>query len=163
MRNNNRKLAFLGIFSAIAIIFGYVESLIPVFAGVPGIKLGLANLAVLFVLHRYTFKEAAAVSLVRILVIGFMFGNLFSIVYSIAGAALSMTVMTIMLKKTDFSLMGVSVAGGVTHNVGQLIIAMCIVESTSLIYYAPALLVSGVITGLLIGWLTTETSKRIHF
>lgn len=163
MRNNNRKLAFLGIFSAVAIIFGYVESLVPVFVGIPGIKLGLANLAVLFVLYRYSMKEAAAVSLVRILVIGFMFGNLFSIVYSIAGAALSMTVMAIMLKKTDFSLMGVSVAGGVTHNVGQLMIAMCIVESTSLVYYAPALLVSGVITGLLIGWLTTETSKRIHF
>lgn len=163
MRKDTRKLAFLGIFAAIAIIFGYVESLVPVFVGIPGIKLGLANLAVLFVLHRYSFPAAAAVSLVRILVIGFMFGNLFSIVYSIAGAALSMTVMTIMLKKTDFSLLGVSVAGGVTHNVGQLVIAMCIVESTSLIYYAPALLVSGVITGLLIGTLTMEVSKRIHF
>lgn len=163
MESKNHKLAFLGIFSTVAIIFGYVESLVPVFVGIPGIKLGLANLAVLFILNRYSFKEAAAVSLIRILVIGFMFGNLFSIVYSIAGAFLSMTVMTIILKKTDFSLVGVSVAGGVTHNVGQLLMAMCIVESTSLIYYAPALLISGVITGLLIGWLTTETSKRIHF
>lgn len=162
MSEKNRKLAFLGIFSTVAIIFGYVESLVPVFIGIPGVKLGLANLAVLFVLHRYSWKEAAAVSIIRILVIGFMFGNLFSIVYSMAGAALSMTVMTIMLKKTDFSLMGVSVAGGVTHNIGQLIIAMGIVESTSLIYYAPVLLVSGVVTGLLIGILTTETSKRIH-
>lgn len=162
MGKKSQKLAFLGIFSTVAIIFGYVESLIPVFVGIPGIKLGLANLAILFVLHRYTMKEAAAVSIIRILMIGFMFGNLFSILYSMAGAALSMTVMTILLRKTDFSLMGVSVAGGVTHNIGQLIIAMCIVESTSLIFYAPALLVSGVITGLLIGWLTTEVSKRIH-
>ena len=81
-----RKTAYLGLFAAVAIIFGYVESLIPVFTGIPGIKLGLANLAVLFILDRYSFKEAALVSVVRILVIGFMFGNLFSILYSLAGA-----------------------------------------------------------------------------
>ena len=86
-----RKTAYLGLFAAVAIIFGYVESLVPVFTGIPGIKLGLANLAVLFILDRYSFKEAALVSVVRILVIGFMFGNLFSILYSLAGAALSLT------------------------------------------------------------------------
>jgi heptaprenyl diphosphate synthase len=158
----NHKTAYLGIFSALAIIFGYVETLVPVFAGVPGIKLGLANLAVLFILQRYTWKEAVIVSVIRILVIGFLFGNLFSIVYSLAGAALSLTIMTLMMKKSDFSLIGVSVAGGVSHNVGQLIIAMMVLESTSLIYYGPALLISGVITGLLIGWLTTEVSRRVH-
>lgn len=99
-----QKTACLGLFSAVAIILGYVESLIPVFAGIPGIKLGLANLGVLFILKKYSFREAALVSVVRILVIGFMFGNLFSILYSLAGAALSMTVMTLMLKKTSFSL-----------------------------------------------------------
>ena len=88
-----RKTAYLGLFAAVAIIFGYVESLIPVFAGIPGVKIGLANLAVLFILDRYSWREAALVSVVRILVIGFMFGNLFSIVYSLAGAALSLTVM----------------------------------------------------------------------
>lgn len=157
----SRKTAYLGLFSAVAIIFGYVESLVPVFAGIPGIKLGLANLAVLFILARYTYKEAALVSLVRILVIGFMFGNLFSIAYSLAGAALSLTVMTFMKKYSGFSLAGISVAGGVMHNVGQLLVAMAIVENFSLLYYAPALLISGVITGLLIGWLTTEVLKRI--
>ena len=111
------KLAYLGLFSAVAIIFGYVESLIPFFMGIPGIKLGLANLAVLFLLQKYSVKEAALVSVVRILVIGFMFGNLFSILYSLAGAFLSLTVMTLMIKKTDFSLVGVSVAGGIAHNV----------------------------------------------
>ena len=84
------KLAYLGLFSAVAIIFGYVESLIPFFMGIPGIKLGLANLAVLFLLQKYSVKEAALVSVVRILVIGFMFGNLFSILYSLAGALLSL-------------------------------------------------------------------------
>lgn len=158
----NHKTAYLGIFSALAIIFGYVETLIPVFAGIPGIKLGLANLAVLFILMKYTWREAIVVSVIRILVIGFMFGNMFSIVYSLAGAALSLTVMTLLKKYADFSIMGVSVAGGVSHNIGQLIIAMCIVENTSLVYYGPVLMVSGVVTGLMIGWLTSEVSKRIH-
>ena len=157
-----RKTAYLGLFAAVAIIFGYVESLVPVFTGIPGIKLGLANLAVLFILDRYSFKEAALVSVVRILVIGFMFGNLFSILYSLAGAALSMTVMTLMLKKTSFSLIGVSVAGGVSHNIGQLIIAMLIVNNASVFVYAPALLVAGVAAGIVIGGLTSEICKRVQ-
>ena len=156
-----QKTAYLGLFSAVAIIFGYVESLIPVFAGIPGIKLGLANLAVLFILERYSLKEAALVSAVRILVIGFLFGNLFSILYSLAGAALSLSVMTLLKKHTDFSILGISVAGGVSHNIGQLIIAMMVVSNTSLMVYAPVLLVSGVVTGLAIGVLTSETVKRL--
>ena len=157
-----KKIAYMGLFAAIAIIFGYVESLIPFLAGIPGIKLGLANLAVLFILETYTWKEAALVSMVRILVIGFMFGNMFSILYSMAGAALSLTVMTLMKRFSGFSILGVSVAGGVSHNIGQLIIAALIVENTSLFYYAPVLLISGVITGILIGILTGEVTKRIH-
>ena len=148
---NQKKIANLGLFAAVAIIFGYVESLIPFFAGIPGMKLGLANLAVLFILEKYTWKEAALVSAVRIIVIGFMFGNLFSILYSLAGAALSLTVMTFMKKKSGFSILGISVAGGVSH------------MTSGLIYYAPALLISGVITGLLIGTLTGEVLKRIRF
>ncbi len=159
---NQKKIAYLGLFAAVAIIFGYVESLIPFFAGIPGIKLGLANLAVLFILEKYTWKEASVVSIVRIFVIGFLFGNLFSILYSLAGAALSLTVMTIMKKKSGFSILGISVAGGVSHNVGQLIVAAIIVENTSLLYYAPALLISGVVTGLLIGMLTREVLRRIR-
>lgn len=157
----SKKAAYLGLFSAVAIIFGYVESLIPFFAGIPGVKLGLANLAVLFILERYTWKEAALVSVVRILVIGFMFGNLFSISYSLAGAFLSLLVMTLFQKQKEVSLTGISIAGGVSHNIGQLLVAMVIVENTSLMYYAPALLISGVVTGLVIGLLTSETAKRI--
>ena len=156
-----KKTAYLGLFTAVAVIFGYVEAMIPVFAGIPGIKLGLANLAVLFILKKYSWKEAALVSLCRILIIGFMFGNMFSIVYSVAGAALSLTVMTLICRFTDFSMIGISVAGGISHNVGQLAIAMLIVENFHLIYYAPALLVSGVVTGVVIGILTSETAKRI--
>ena len=95
--------------------------------------------------------------------IGFMFGNSLSILYSLAGAALSMTVMTIMLKKTSFSLIGVSVAGGVSHNIGQLVIAMLILHSSSVFLYAPALLVAGVAAGIVIGGLTSEILKRVRF
>lgn len=160
---NYKKTAYLGLFSALAIIFGYVETLIPLFAGIPGIKLGLANLSVLFLLERFSCKEAALVSLVRILVIGFLFGNMFSILYSLAGAALSLASMTLLKKHTDFSLLGISVAGGVSHNIGQLIVAILIVENLSMLYYAPVLLISGVVTGLLIGWLTAEVIRRIKF
>ena len=156
----NHKTALLGLFSAIAIIFGYIELLIPL--GIPGVKPGLANLAVLFILMRYSWKEAAFVSAVRILVIGFLFTNAFSILYSLAGAALSLLVMSILKKNPRFSTFGVSMAGGVSHNVGQLLVAMAVVESTTLIYYAPILLISGVLTGLLVGWLTTEVLKRVH-
>ena len=157
------KIAYLGLFAAVAIIFGYVDYLIPVFVGIPGIKLGLANLAVLFILQKYSWKEAAFVSVVRIIVIGFMFGNMFSNLYSLAGAVVSLAVMTVMKKFSGFSILGISVAGGVSHNIGQLIIACMIAMSSSLLYYAPVLLISGVITGLLIGILTQEILKRIRF
>lgn len=157
----NRKFAFLGLFSALAIILGYVESLFPVFVGIPGIKLGLANLAILFILERYSYKEALIVSVIRILVIGFLFGNMFSIVYSLAGALLSLAVMTLLQKLSDSSLFMLSMAGGIAHNTAQLAAAMLIVENISLIYYAPALIISGVLTGLLIGYLTNEVMKRI--
>ena len=158
----NRKIALLGLFSAVAIIFGYVETLIPVFAGIPGIKLGLANLSVLFILKRYSLKEAVIVSAVRIIVIGFLFGNMFSIIYSLAGAALSLAVMTLLIRFTKASVYAVSMAGGITHNIGQLLIAMLIVENRSLLYYAPVLLISGMVTGLLIGYLVTETLRRVR-
>ncbi len=156
----NRKTALLGLFSALAIIFGYVELLIP--TGIPGVKLGLANLAVLFLLMRYSWREAALVSAVRIIVIGILFTNAFSILYSLAGAALSLLVMSLLKSSPRFSVFGISMAGGIAHNIGQLLVAMAVVESVSLVYYAPILLISGVVTGFLIGALTTEVLKRVH-
>lgn len=156
-----RKTAFLGLFTALAIIFGYIETLLPVFTGIPGIKLGLANLAVLFVLMQSGFQEAFLVSIIRILVIGFLFGNMFSIFYSFAGAALSLCMMILFKKSRQFSIFGISMAGGIAHNIGQLIVAMILVENLNLIYYAPALLLSGLLTGILIGFLTNEIQKRV--
>ena len=159
----NKKTAYLGLFLALALICSYIESLIPFYFGIPGVKLGLTNIVVVMMLYCIGAKEALLVSLLRIVLAGFMFGNMFSILYSLAGAALILTVMTFMKKKSGFSILGISVAGGVSHNIGQLIIAGLITMTSGLIYYAPALLISGVITGLLIGTLTGEVLKRIRF
>lgn len=156
-----KRIAYLGLFSALAIIFGYVETLLPVFTGIPGIKLGLANLVTVFILYTYTWKEAGMISTIRIVVIGFMFGNLFSILFSLAGAALSLFCMTIGKQKLGLSMVGVSILGGITHNLGQIIVAALVVENVNLFYYFPALLVAGLITGMLIGVVTVEIKKRI--
>lgn len=156
-----KGIAFMGLFAAAAILFGYVETLVPVFITIPGVKLGLANLVTVIVLYLYSWKEAAAISLVRICVIGFLFGNLFSIAYSLSGAAVSLLAMTLLKKTNGFSMAGISIVGGVTHNIGQLAVAMFIVENFSLLYYLPALLISGLVTGLLIGITAMQIYRRI--
>lgn len=156
-----KKTAYLGILASVAIILGYVETLLPVFAGIPGIKLGLANIVTVFLLYMYGWREAAAVSFIRILVIGFMFGNLFSILFSLAGAGLSLFIMLLLKKSGGFSVTGVSIAGGVSHNTGQILVASVVVENVKLFYYLPVLLVAGLITGFFIGILADEIGKRL--
>lgn len=142
-------------------ILGYVESLLPLFAGVPGIKLGLPNLIVVFLLYTYGGKEAMLVSTVRILIIGFLFGNLYSIAFSLAGGLCSLAGMRLLKRIPGFSVFGISVAGGVLHNMGQLLIASAVVENFRVFYYFSVLLVSGIITGLMIGFLSAEMLKRM--
>lgn len=155
------RVAYFGVFTALALIFSYVETLIPINFGIPGIKLGLANLIIIIALYKMRAKEAYVLSVVRIVLAGFMFGNLFSIFYSLAGGILSLSVMTL-LKKTDkFSLFGISMAGGVFHNVGQLIVAILVMENLNIAYYMPVLLISGLITGFLIGLVAGEMLKRL--
>ncbi|MBS6196589.1 MAG: Gx transporter family protein [Clostridiales bacterium] len=143
-------------------ILGYVESLFPVFAGVPGMKLGLPNLAIVLVLYLYSWKEALAVSVVRILGIGFLFGNAFSIAFSLAGAIVSLLVMEIARKYLKFSCTGVSMLGGVAHNAGQILVAMAVVENIRVGYYFSILAVTGLVTGILIGILSAELIRRIR-
>ena len=156
-----RKTAYLGLAAAAAMLLGYVESLIPVFVTVPGMKLGLANLAVLLILYLYGWREAAAVSAVRILLGGFLFGSLVSIAFSAAGGALSLLAMSLLKRTGKFSVTGVSIAGGVLHNVGQLCTASLVVSNFNIFYYLPALLAAGLVTGALIGVLAGEMLKRI--
>jgi len=155
------KVAYFGVFAALALIFSYVETLIPIQFGIPGVKLGLANLIIVIALYRMKLSEAYLLSIVRVLLAGFIFGNYFSIIYSLAGGILSLTVMALLRKKGGFSVIGVSIAGGVFHNIGQLIVASVIVETFSVMYYVPVLLIAGLVTGLLIGIASDGMLKRL--
>lgn len=155
------RVAYFGVFTALALIFSYVESLIPIQLGIPGVKLGLANLIIVIALYKMRLSEVFLLSIVRILLSGFLFGNYFSILYSLAGGLLSLAVMALLKKAGDFSVMGISMAGGVSHNVGQLVVAMLVVETVSVSYYLPVLLVAGLVTGFLIGVAAGEMLKRL--
>ena len=113
------------------------------------------------VLYKATLKEAYLLTVVRVLLAGFIFGNYFSIIYSLAGALLSLSVMALLKRAGGFSVIGVSIAGGVFHNIGQLLIAMAVVETFQVVYYVPALLIAGLLTGCVIGILTREMLKRL--
>lgn len=138
---------------ALAMIFSYVEALVPINFGIPGIKLGLANLVVLFGLYRMAPQEVLAVQIARILLLGFMFGSGASIIYSLAGGLLSFAVMLLLLRTRLFTPLGVSAAGGAAHNVGQISVAMAVLRSGGLLYYLAVLIMSGVITGMIMGLL----------
>ena len=155
------RVAYFGVFTALALIFSYVETLIPVNLGIPGVKLGLANLIIVVALYKMRLSEAYLLSVVRILLAGFIFGNYFSIIYSLAGGLLSLTVMALLKKWGGFSLQGISIAGGVCHNIGQLVVAMIVVETFAMSYYMPMLLVAGLITGFLIGVVADQVLRRI--
>ena len=156
-----KKTAFCGLMLALALIASYVESLIPVPIPVPGIKLGVANSVVLILLYYTNAKTAWGISVGRVVLSGFLFGSLSSILYSLSGAILSLLVMTLIKKRDCFTMTGVSVAGGVSHNIGQLMMAFLVLESGALWYYLPVLLVSGCVTGGLIGILGKEIFKRM--
>lgn len=161
-RSTYKRAAYFGVLTALALIFSYVETLIPVSFGVPGIKLGLANLVTVIVLYKTGWREALLLQMVRILLAGFLFGNLFSILYSLAGGILSLTVMALLARTGRFGVPGVSVAGGVSHNTGQLLVAMAVVETYRVGYYLPVLLIAGVATGCVIGIVSGEVLKRIR-
>lgn len=154
--NRNKKIANMTMLVVLAMIFSYVESLIPINFGVPGMKLGIANLVTVTGIYFLALPEILLVVVMRVLLIGFMFGNGMSIIYSLAGGILSVLVMTLLKKTKGFSEVGVSIAGGIAHNIGQLIVAAIVVENMKWVYYLPALLIAGTITGCLIGMLSKK-------
>ncbi|MGN0278380.1 MAG: Gx transporter family protein [Lachnospiraceae bacterium] len=158
-----RKTAELGFFLAVALILSYVESLIPITFGIPGIKLGLPNLIVVLLLfgQRYGAKEALLVNSMRIILSGFLFSNLYAILYALAGAVFSFIAMLIGKRLRCFSVIGVSVLGGVFHNIGQAIVAMFVVETFAVSYYIPFLIVAGTITGALLGLIVMEIKEQL--
>lgn len=145
------KTAFMGLLLAFALILSYIETLIPLQTGIPGIKLGLANLAVLLCLYLFGDKEAMLLTTVKALLSGLLFGSPIMIIYSLAGAWVSCLVMIGMKKSKWFHVPFVSAAGGVMHNVGQLLVAAFVVSTYSVFYYVPILIVAGLIVGMITG------------
>lgn len=156
-----KKVAYLGLLTSFALILSYVEYIFPIPVPFPGFKLGLANFAVLISLYLFGCKEAALVNLARILLAALLFGSVYSFVYAFCGACLSLTVESLLYKKKCFSEIGISVIGGVFHNVGQLIFAVIVTKSTAIMLYSPVLIAAGILTGLLIGILAKIVIPRI--
>lgn len=156
-----KEAVHFGVFTALALLFSYIETLIPFHIGIPGVKLGLANLIIVIALYKMPWEQTFLLSVTRVILTGFMFGNLFSILYGLAGGILSLFVMTFLKKGQHFSVIGVSVSGGVFHNVGQLLVAMLATESLNLFYYVPVLIISGLLTGIVIGILANEMLSRL--
>lgn len=149
-----KHVAKIGIFVALAMVFSYIEVLIPFNFGIPGVKLGIANIVVVTALYQLKAKEVFMISLVRIFLMGVLFGNGVSLIYSLAGGILSLSVMLICKKTNLFSVIGVSVAGGVSHNIGQILAAAFVIHNSSIFYYLVVLGIAGIVTGLLIGFLS---------
>ena len=156
-----KKIAYMSVFTAFAIILSYVEVLIPINFGIPGMKLGLANLLIVLSLYYLGTKEALMINVVRIIIIGFLFGNLFSILFSLSGGVLSFLFMYLLKKMKIFGIISVSAIGGISHNIGQLIIAAFVVSTYSILYYVPVLIIAGLITGVLIGIIALLIQKKI--
>ena len=157
-----RRIAFLGLCVALSMILSYFESLIPPLVAVPGVKVGLPNLVMIFMLYKIGPKETVAVSLVRVVLVSILFGSVVSMIYSLVGAILSLTGMILLKKTGKFSTLTVSVVGGVLHNIGQVITAMAIMETSQIIYYLPVLLISGTIAGVVIGLTASLIVKRME-
>lgn len=151
VRSETRKMTFLALTVSFALILSFVESRIPAFVAIPGIKVGLANIAVIFTLYKFGIKQAVAVSAVRVLLVSMLFGSPISMIYSLTGAVLSLTVMCLLKKLTPLTEVTVSVAGGVTHNIGQIGAASVMLGTNVVIYYLPFLLLSGTIAGVVVG------------
>ena len=161
MKGNTKKIAQLALAISFALILSFIESRIPAFVAIPGVKVGLANIAVIFVLYKFGFKEAITVSIIRVFLVSILFGSFVSLIYSIFGAVLSFAVMLLLKHLTPLKEVAVSVSGGVMHNVGQIIAASILLETNVVIYYLPFLLLSGTIAGIVVGIVSALLIKRI--
>ena len=157
-----KKLATLAISVSLALILSFVESQIPAFVAVPGIKVGLANIAVVFSLYKLGEKEAALVSLLRVILLGLLFGTFTSFLFSLSGAVVSFVAMALLKNFTPLGKTGVSVVGGVSHNIAQIGVACLLLETNIIIYYLPFLLISGTVAGVVIGVVSTLLVEKIN-
>ena len=162
MRNNTKKLTFLAMTISFAMILSYLESRIPAFVAIPGIKIGLANIAIIFTLYKFGVKEAVTVSIIRVFLVSMLFGNPVSLIYSITGAVFSLLVMILLKRFTPLTEVTVSVCGGVMHNVGQIAAASIMLSTNVVISYLPFLILSGTSAGIAVGIASALLVKRIN-
>jgi heptaprenyl diphosphate synthase len=162
MRVNTKKLVTIAASVAVAMLLSFVESQIPAFFPIPGIKLGLANVATVFILYKLGWREAIAVSAVRVSLSSILFGSVSAFFYAIAGATLSLAVMMLLKLTKVFSRSVVSVAGGVAHNIAQIGVSMLILQTDVVILYLPALIISGIVTGAVIGLIAAMLVDKVN-
>ena len=159
---NTKRVTMSALLTALALIFSYIEAIIPFNFGVPGIKLGLANLVVVTALYKLDARYAFTINAVRIILAGLLFTSPFAMLYSLAGGMFSLLVMYLLKKTGLFSIIGVSMAGGVAHNMAQLFVASLLVENMRMFIYFPVLVFSGIITGIGIGIVSYHLNERIN-
>lgn len=159
--NHTKKITIVALMAALALIFSYIEVLIPFNVGIPGIKLGIANLVIIVSLYYLGTGYGFIVNVVRILIAGLLFNGLFGAVYSMAGALVSFAVMILLKRTKIFSVTGVSMAGGVAHNLGQIMVAAFLVSNIKVFVYFPILIISGVISGAVIGVLAYLILRKL--
>lgn len=162
-RNITYNVALCGIMTSLAIVFGYIEHLIPLPFGIYGMKLGLPNLVVVVMLFALNRRTAFTVNIIRIVISSVLFGTFTSFWYSLVGGILSFTVMSILTKTNKLSYIGISLCGAVTHNIGQILVAICLIKETKILFYLPILLIVGTITGAVIGIIATPILKAPIF
>lgn len=156
-----KKISLMALMISLAMIMSFIESQIPAFVAIPGVKMGLANIVVVFALYKLGWKEAAVISLIRVMLVSLLFGTGASFLYSFAGALLSLSGMVLLKKTGILSHVAVSVTGGVLHNVGQIAMACFILGTNAIVYYLPFLLLSGVIAGVVIGLVSALIISRV--
>ena len=157
------KLTLLAVTVSIAMILSFIESKIPPLVAIPGIKVGLANIAVIFALYKLGVGAAISVSLVRVVLVSLLFGNPVSMIYSISGACLSLLIMILLKKLTGLGEVGISVTGGIAHNVGQIAAASVMMETAVVVYYLPFLLLSGTLAGIAVGAVSALLIRKIKY
>jgi heptaprenyl diphosphate synthase len=157
----SKKIALCAMFTSLAMIFGYIEAIIPINIGIPGVKLGLANIVIVTALYMLPVYQVYCIQIARIVLISFLFGNMSTMLYSLAGGLLSLFVMAVLKRTKLFSITAVSITGGAAHNIGQLIAAVIIVKNLNVAYYAPVLIIAGLITGCIIGVLSYKILQTL--
>ncbi len=163
MRNKTRRIALLGVLTSVALVLSYLEVMLPpISTAVPGIKMGLPNIIIIFLLYKFGLKEAVTVSLIRVFIVALLFGNVMTLAYSVVGAVLSLGLMTLFKKLDFFSQVGVSIIGGISHNLGQILVAIFLFDTIQIGYYMIVLSITGTIAGVVIGIISSILVKKLE-